>query len=88
MNEYYTKMRGVWEELSAMNDLPKFTSINEEITNFLQALARQTEEQKLFQFLNGLDEVYANQRSQILLMSPLSSVEFVCSMLQQEELQR
>jgi len=64
-----------------MNDLPKFTSVNEEITNFLQALARQTEEQKLFQFLNGLGEVYANQRSQILLMSPLSSVEFVCSML-------
>jgi len=81
VNEYYTKMRGVWEELSAMNDLPKFTSVNEEVTNFLQALARQTEEQKLFQFLNGLDEVYGSQRNQILLMTPLPSVESVCSML-------
>jgi len=44
VNKYYTKKRGVWEELSARNDLPKFTSVNEEVTNFLQALARQTEE--------------------------------------------
>jgi len=80
VNEYYTKMRGVWEELSAMNDLPKSTSINEEITNFLQALARQTEEQRPFQFFNGLYEVYTSQRSQILLTSPLLSVESVCSM--------
>jgi len=88
ISEYYTKMRSIWEELSAMNDLPKFTTVNEEITNFLHALTKQHEEQKLFQFLNGLDELYAAQRSQILLMSPLPSVESVCSMLQQEELQK
>jgi len=88
ISEYYTKMRGIWEEFSAMNDLPKFTNVNEEITNFLHALTKQNEEQKLFQFLNGLDEMYAAQRSQILLMNPLPSVESVCSMLQQEELQK
>ena len=71
-----------------MNDLPKFNTVDEEITNFLHALTKQNEEQKLFQFLNGLDELYATQRSQILLMNPLPSVESVCSMLQQEELQK
>lgn len=48
INEYYTRMRGIWEELSAMNDLPRFIAVNEEVTNFLQALAKQNEEQKLF----------------------------------------
>ena len=28
INEYYTKMIGIWEELSAMNDLPRFTNVN------------------------------------------------------------
>ncbi|KAJ8443288.1 hypothetical protein Cgig2_015766 [Carnegiea gigantea] len=45
-------MRGLWEELSVMNDLPGFTSVTDEITNFRQALNKQNEEQKLFQFLN------------------------------------
>jgi len=87
VSEYYTKIKSVWGELDNMADLPHFTVVNDEIAAFLRALARQQEEQKLFQFLNGLDEGYSSQRSQILLMTPLPDVESACALLQQEKMQ-
>jgi len=59
ISEYYTKLKCLWEELEDMNELPKVSVIFDEITTFLQALTKQREEQKLFQFLNGLDDKYA-----------------------------
>lgn len=56
--------------------------------NFLDVLNKQRDEQKLFQFLTGLNETYNTQRSHILMMTPLPSVEMVCSMVQQEESQK
>ncbi|PWA98525.1 hypothetical protein CTI12_AA018280 [Artemisia annua] len=87
ISEYYTKMKCVWEELDNVNVLPTI-SVTPEISVFLTALNQHKEEQRLFQFLNGLDEHYGNLRSQLLLMTPLPNVQSACSMLQQEESQR
>jgi len=71
------------EEITAfLRASPQMTQTNEEIIAFLRALSQQQDEQKLFQFLNGLDDNYSAQRSHILLMTPLLSVETVCAMLQ------
>uniref|UniRef100_A0A7C9ANZ1 Uncharacterized protein n=1 Tax=Opuntia streptacantha TaxID=393608 RepID=A0A7C9ANZ1_OPUST len=88
VSDYYTKLKGVWEELESMSDLPCITTNAADVTQFLACFHKQMAEHRLFQFLNGLDDVYQAQRSQILLMTPLPSVELVCGMLQQEEQQR
>ncbi|GKC70113.1 cysteine-rich receptor-like protein kinase 8, partial [Tanacetum coccineum] len=88
VGEYYTKMKCVWEELDNLNVLPVISRITHEITLFLTALNKQKEEQRLFQFLNGLEDHYSHQRSQILMNVPLPNVETACSLIQQEESQR
>lgn len=86
--EYFTSMSVIWEELDVMNMLPVINNVTPEITTFLNALEIQKQEARLFQFLNGLDDIYASQRSQILMMNPLLVVEMACSVIQQEKSQR
>ncbi|KAL2945174.1 Formin-binding protein 1-like protein [Bienertia sinuspersici] len=64
VSEYYTNMKAIWVKLGTLNVLPAITNMTTEITRFVQALSEQKEELRLFQFLNGLDEEYASQRSQ------------------------
>lgn len=86
--EYFTALSSIWEEIDDMNALPVFINLTNEIRAFPKALDVQKQESKLFQFLNGLDDAYNAQRSQILMMSPLPTVEIATSMIQQEESQR
>jgi len=65
-----------------MSEFPAITIITDEITTFLNALTKQHQENKLCPFLNGLDDEFGPQRTQILLMTPLPSVEIACAMLQ------
>ncbi|KAL2944407.1 Retrovirus-related Pol polyprotein from transposon RE1 [Bienertia sinuspersici] len=88
INEYYTVMKGLREEQDALNILPPITKMTIEIDAFIGALNRQKEELRLFQFLTRLNEDYKAHRSQILMQSPLSTVEAACAQLQQEESQR
>lgn len=53
----------------------------------VEAIKQQKEEQKLFQFLNGLNHGYGALRSQILLMSTFPIVETTTSTVQQDESQ-
>uniref|UniRef100_A0A803LRV8 Retrotransposon gag domain-containing protein n=1 Tax=Chenopodium quinoa TaxID=63459 RepID=A0A803LRV8_CHEQI len=85
ISEYYTKMKSIWEELESLHALPIITNITSEVSSFLTSLSKQMEEHKLFQFLNGLDDEYGPQRSQLLMMTALPFVETACCYLEPEE---
>ncbi|XP_074347653.1 uncharacterized protein LOC141686519 [Apium graveolens] len=88
INEYYTTMKILWEELDSMNLHPAILNPTHEIKIFLSKIEVQQEDARLFQFLNGLNEVYGPQHSQLLMSATLPSVEQAVSVLQQEEEQR
>ncbi|KAL5854459.1 hypothetical protein ACOSQ4_004261 [Xanthoceras sorbifolium] len=73
ISAYYTKLKGLWDELSSYSDA---------------VYAAQHDQQKLMQFLMGLNDSYSGVRGQILLMNPLSSVRQAYSSVSQEEKQR
>ena len=39
-SDYYTRTKSIWEELNALDDLPKITIVTDELTKFLNSLAR------------------------------------------------
>ncbi|XP_034212833.1 uncharacterized protein LOC117625376 [Prunus dulcis] len=72
---YYTKLKGLWDELASYTD--SSTCI----------CAAHGDRNKLMQFLMGLNESYSAVRGQILLMNPLPSVRQAYASISQEEKQ-
>ncbi|XP_073298535.1 uncharacterized protein [Primulina huaijiensis] len=82
VSAYYCKLKHLWDEYASLVTLPSCEC----------ATARQyvehDQQQRLLQFLMGLNESHAHIRSQILMMNHLPSVGQAFSMMSQEELHR
>ena len=50
INDYYTLMQSLWEEVECMNILPTISNPTEEVTKLLTTIELHKEESRLFQF--------------------------------------
>ncbi|XP_070007569.1 uncharacterized protein LOC142165388 [Nicotiana tabacum] len=76
---YFIKLRGLWDELNT-------TYVGLVCT--YGALPKFIEQQKIYQFLSGLNESYSTCKSNILIMPTLPSLSKAYSMLQYDEKQK
>lgn len=79
---YFSKLKQLWDELTSLAPSPSCDCPNS------RTYAEYEQQQRLIQFLMGLKDSYSSIRSQILLMSPLPSVNQAYSLLCQEESHR
>lgn len=73
VSAYYTKLKGLWDELASYSEISR---------------GAQAEQQRIMQFLMGLNDTYSSVRGQILLMNPLPTVRQAYAAISQEEKQR
>jgi len=82
VSEYYSKLRNLWDEYVSAVPLPACEC------DKYRVYAEHMERQKLMQFLMGLNDSFAQSRSQILLTIPSPSLNQAYSMIMQDESQK
>lgn len=86
MTAYFTKLRGIWEELEGFQPIPSCLCNIPCTCTLIPIMKSYRETNYVIRFLKGLNEQYSGVRSQVMLM-PLPSINKVYSMLTQQERQ-
>ncbi|XP_073310027.1 uncharacterized protein [Primulina huaijiensis] len=79
---YFSKLKQLWDELASLVTSPSCECPTS------RSYVEYEQQQRLIQFLMGLNDSYGTIRSQILLMNPLPSVSQAYSLISQEESHR
>ncbi|KAK3003919.1 hypothetical protein RJ639_019044 [Escallonia herrerae] len=82
ISTYYGKLKGVWNELHNLRPIPVCTC------GAGKKMQKMREEEKVFNFLMGLDDTYKTARSQILSIDPLPGLARAYAVAAQEEKQQ
>ncbi|XP_070035138.1 uncharacterized protein [Nicotiana tomentosiformis] len=90
--------KDIWDDINerfGTSNVSKYIQIQREVSVASQgpvctcgALLKFIEQQKIYQFLSGLNELYSTCKSNILMMSSLPSLSKAYSMLQHDEKQK
>lgn len=78
---YYTKLFGLWVDLSSLSPLPSEGESGTEMVTLFERL-------KTYRFLMGLDEQYGSIQTNILNKDPLPTLDCTYAMIVQEESNR
>lgn len=79
---YFSKLKATWDVLAALDEIPAYTCAAS------QLMVKREANQRLVQFLMGLNPSYDAVRGNILMMKPLPSISETHSLLIQDEKQR
>ena len=60
VNDHYTKLKVIWEELDSLEILPRIGNVTADVLEYIKCIDKFKKENKLFQFLNGINESYAS----------------------------
>jgi len=85
VTEYFTELRGLWEELDKYRPMPHCTCPIPCSCLAMRNAKGFRAEDRIIQFLIGLNEEYQSLASQVLLMEPLPQINRVFSMIMQQE---
>ncbi|XP_070009494.1 uncharacterized protein [Nicotiana sylvestris] len=83
---YFTKIKRLWDELDVLNVIICCSCVC--VCEGKAKLTKSLEDQRLIQFLMGINDIYAQARGNILMMNPLPSIDVAYSLLLQDENQR
>jgi hypothetical protein len=85
VNTYFTKLRGIWEELEIFRPIPTCTCLARCQCDGIRNARKLRQEDLVLIFLTGLNDHYAVVRSQILIMEPFPDLNTAFSMIVQHE---
>jgi len=80
---YFTKLKRLWDELDSLNLLTCCICVC--TCEGKGKLTKALEDQRLIQFLMGLNDLYAQARGTILMMTPLPTIDSAYALLLQDE---
>nr|GMC62960.1 Integrase, catalytic core [Ipomoea batatas] len=87
VSTYYTKLKSLWDEMMAISPLPKCVCRGC-TCNISKQLVDMKEKEQLYDFLMGLDDEFADVKSQILSSKPTPSIGRAYHMTSEDEQQR
>ncbi|KAG5589887.1 hypothetical protein H5410_040401 [Solanum commersonii] len=86
ISTYFTKLKSLWDELDALNTFIACSC--DCICGSKEKGVKAHQDERLLQFLMGLNETFIGVRSNILLSSPLPNIDQAYSLVIQDEKQR